>query len=304
MSALTVLGMSALLGAASFGVGVLPLSASFSKQYLARLSRLGTGLLLGTSLGVIIPEGVEALAAANKSAEAPTRTIALSLLAGFAVMLLVEQLGPAHAEHAPQLPHTPFVPGTPGTGRRSFDVELAELEGEQSVSSAAGSDAARPAYPLTVGLVIHGLADGLALGVSALSEGETDLSLIVFLALAIHKAPTALAFTLAHLAAGTPRPTARTHLLLFSLSTPAGAVLAYTLFAALGLRDPSRVGAALLVSGGSFLYVATVLQPVAHGHGQGEGDGSKSEGRLGLGLLLAGFITPFLLSSLLEHGHH
>ncbi len=50
--------------------------------------------------------------------------------------------------------------------------------------------------PLTLGLVIHSLADGLALGASALplsgTDGEgsassTGLSLIVFLALIIHK---------------------------------------------------------------------------------------------------------------------
>jgi len=46
---------------------------------------------------------------------------------------------------------------------------------------------AERAYPLTLGLVVHGLADGLALGVSALGDTETDLSLVVFLALIIHK---------------------------------------------------------------------------------------------------------------------
>ena len=43
------------------------------------------------------------------------------------------------------------------------------------------------AYPVTLGLIIHGLSDGLALGVSALSDTESDLSLVVFLALLIHK---------------------------------------------------------------------------------------------------------------------
>jgi zinc transporter 9 len=48
------------------------------------------------------------------------------------------------------------------------------------------------AYPITVGLVLHGLADGLALGMSMLSNNEPSspsyaLSLVVFLALAVHK---------------------------------------------------------------------------------------------------------------------
>lgn len=53
------------------------------------------------------------------------------------------------------------------------------------------------AFPMTLGLVVHSLADGFALGASALPragagevEGNADsskLSLVVFLALIIHK---------------------------------------------------------------------------------------------------------------------
>ena len=68
--------MAALLGAASFGAGMLPLSFAFSSEYacfsqrrpvhnahpaesaLAALSSFGTGLLLGAALGVVIPEYV------------------------------------------------------------------------------------------------------------------------------------------------------------------------------------------------------------------------------------------------------
>jgi len=70
---LQLLIMSAVLAAACYGVGTLPLSFSFSSMFphdirrkriftsfleshLQRLSVLGTGLLLGAALGVIIPE--------------------------------------------------------------------------------------------------------------------------------------------------------------------------------------------------------------------------------------------------------
>lgn len=73
---LRVLIMSGLLGFGSFGVGILPLSFNFSslcsiicvrsisslidmahlESSLDKFSTLGTGLLLGTALGVIIPE--------------------------------------------------------------------------------------------------------------------------------------------------------------------------------------------------------------------------------------------------------
>lgn len=54
-------------------------------------------------------------------------------------------------------------------------------------------DATGGAIPLTFGLVVHGLADGLALGVSSLptntltNAGGSKLRFIVFLALLVHK---------------------------------------------------------------------------------------------------------------------
>ena len=45
------------------------------------------------------------------------------------------------------------------------------------------------ALPMTLGLVIHSLADGLALGAAASSSDDSgvQLSVVVFLALIIHK---------------------------------------------------------------------------------------------------------------------
>jgi solute carrier family 39 (zinc transporter), member 9 len=124
----------------------------------------------------------------------PTSLLALSLITGFIIMLLVEQFGPHGNEHRhTELPTTPPPTNTPRQRRPEFDVELAELEEEHGVPHGAEfiADSSRPAYPLTVGLIIHGLADGLALGVSALSDSDSgsssNLSLVVFMALAIHK---------------------------------------------------------------------------------------------------------------------
>lgn len=42
-------------------------------------------------------------------------------------------------------------------------------------------------YPLSLGLIIHALVDGYALGVSASSSHSHNLSLVVFLAIVVHK---------------------------------------------------------------------------------------------------------------------
>ncbi|KAH9949833.1 Zinc/iron permease [Amylocystis lapponica] len=328
---LAVFAMSALLGAASFCVGILPLSFTFSSSALARLSTFGTGLLLGAALGVIIPEGIETLVSANTSSIFPTSAIALSLLTGFMFMLVVEQFLSPHSHDSPVLPPSPSAilslpkPHQP-VADIQFDVELGELERAEGIDiTNAGAQAnmdARAlrrsdspeatsrnrAYPLTLGLVMHALADGLALGSSALSAPAADpntdgsilpsgLSLVVFLALAIHKAPTALALTTSLLSTSLPRSECKKHIAVFSAATPLGALLSYLLLSFFGASSEGRwPGVALLVSGGTFLYVATVLQPVS--------GGTEELGRrLRVLLTVLGMLTPFLVGNVLGHEH-
>ncbi|KAL1955859.1 hypothetical protein VTO42DRAFT_8017 [Malbranchea cinnamomea] len=57
----TLLSLSLLMAIGSFVVGSLPLTFSLSSSQLRLISALGMGVLVGTSLIVIIPEGVETL---------------------------------------------------------------------------------------------------------------------------------------------------------------------------------------------------------------------------------------------------
>ncbi|ODH47109.1 hypothetical protein GX48_06822 [Paracoccidioides brasiliensis] len=57
----TLLSLSLVMAVVSFVVGSLPLSFSLSSSQLRLISALGMGVLVGTSLIVIIPEGVETL---------------------------------------------------------------------------------------------------------------------------------------------------------------------------------------------------------------------------------------------------
>ncbi|KZT02185.1 Zinc/iron permease [Laetiporus sulphureus 93-53] len=324
--------MSALLGAASFGIGVLPLFFNFSKHALAKLSAFGTGLLLGAALGVIIPEGAETLAHADSSSGFPTSAVALSLLTGFTFMLVVEQLLSPHSHDSPSphLPPSPIHTPKPSTADTvvEFDVELGELERAEGIpvgdARAPNSDNAPPyrrpeaqdaesrkrAYPLTLGLVMHALADGLALGSSALSAPGSDpnapasalpssLSLVVFFALVIHKAPTALALTTSLLSTSLPRSECKKHLALFSASTPLGALASYVLLSFFGTSSEGRwPGVALLISGGTFLYVATVLRPVS-GHGDAEDVGRKTR----VLCIVLGMFVPFAIGVIVGHDH-
>lgn len=172
------------------------------------------------------------------------------------------------------------------------------------------------ANPITLGLVIHSLADGLALGASSGSSGsggmrDNPLVLIVFFALLIHKAPTSLALSSALLPL-LPRPHIRLHIAIFAAATPIGALLAYLLLSLFSSQDGDKWGGiALAFSGGTFLYVATVLQPVREGTHAGTEEGSPvvenaKMSKMGrLLLIVAGIFTPLSMSLAIGHknGH-
>lgn len=63
----------------SFVAGILPLSLSLSPRQLRIITLLGTGVLVGTSLIVIIPEGIETMYNAGKSHSVVSRSVPPSI---------------------------------------------------------------------------------------------------------------------------------------------------------------------------------------------------------------------------------
>ncbi|KIK69698.1 hypothetical protein GYMLUDRAFT_34101 [Collybiopsis luxurians FD-317 M1] len=308
---LSLLVMTALLGAASFGCGLIPLSFGFSKSHLSQLTTLGSGLLLGTALGVIIPEGIEALDEAYPASEISGSQIAVSLLCGFTFMLLIERLLTPHSHSTTSIPLSNVVKPS-----RLSEVEFdAGLAGEQegypgnrsnvkTSPTESSTNGEMGAIPLTLGLVIHSLADGFALGVSFFSASteseDTSLSVIVFLAIIIHKLPTSLALTSSLLATSLSRSQCKRHLIAFSVSTPISAIITYIVLDFFGGSDQHAdwPGIALLLSGGTFLNVATL---VSH-HSDAKSSEEMSH-KAHMFLTVLGIFIPFTLSSILGHGH-
>lgn len=191
-------------------------------------------------MGVVIPEGIEALhhasttpsspsSTSEESDSVPTRTIALCLLSGFTLMLVIEQLLPASAHHQSpiQLGHNharttlfeeddieqlelgpapgdqypdPTAEPDPAPrasmNRRSGSIDSIPIKrGPKPVDDSNANGKAKDANPgaITLGLVIHSIADGLALGASARS-GQNALEAIVFLAIIVHKGMLYLSF--------------------------------------------------------------------------------------------------------------
>ena len=177
-----------------------------------------------------------------KKEREPHAWIGLSLILGFILMYLLDTL--------------PLL--APST-------QIRPQNNIYSLSDLSSSPVSTPGPPqrslsTTLGLCIHAAADGIALGASSSSSATTSLSLIIFVAIMVHKAPAAFGLTSVLLKQGLGKRSARAHLLVFSLAAPAGALATWILVRALGggwESEPAVMrwwtGVLLLFSGGTFL---------------------------------------------------
>ncbi|RMZ81327.1 hypothetical protein DV736_g6653, partial [Chaetothyriales sp. CBS 134916] len=361
---ITLLALSAVMAIASFIAGMLPLSFSLSPSQLRLISTVGMGVLVGTSLIVIIPEGVETLYSASGASTVHKRAVSGSdsahvwwapdLVPRMALPLATradpfDLPGPVIPEALALPPPTPTEPGAMGalaesapaakpSGRngkedhhgssahawvgialvagfitmylidkipqymgtkgartpthhialnslgRRFNLTTSldrEEEADAFIDHAQTAEVQGHGFATTTGLVIHAAADGIALGASS-STRHNDLSLIIFFAIMIHKAPAAFALTSLLIKLGVSKRTARAHLVLFSLAAPTGAIATWLLAHVMGdFRGRTEQGTAfwtgilLLFSGGTFLYVAMhAMQETSNSHRESRMNGS------------------------------
>ncbi|KAL2021069.1 hypothetical protein VTK56DRAFT_7724 [Thermocarpiscus australiensis] len=282
---------SVAMAVASFLAGAVPLSLPLGQAQLRLVSSLGSGLLVGSCLIVIVPEGIEALSAAGENSrhtpqskalsagreaagnalggitrrdepgqehsELPAFYIGFALVVGFALMFLIDRL-PRHAvekfQTAPASRHV-SLDNLAGPGLPE------EEESEGFLGSLTPSPKQTRSLATTTGLVIHAAADGIAMGASA-TTSNMNAGLIIFFAILVHKAPAAFGLTSVLLKEGLSKRAARWHLLVFSLAAPVGALSTFSVVSLIGggnMEGESSqwwTGMLLLFSAGSFLYVA------------------------------------------------
>ncbi|KAI8851828.1 Zinc/iron permease [Chytridium lagenaria] len=229
-----------------------------------------------------------------------------ALTLGFLFMLLIDQCGPSHAhDHS------------------HHHVSVADLkDGLPPPSTSNGSgNGSQKRMAATIGLVVHAAADGIAMGAASASD-QSSLELIVFMAIMLHKAPSAFGLTTHLLHEGNNRRTIRQHLMAFSLAAPISALVTYILLSQTGWDDPIGMrkwtGLLLLFSAGTFIYVATMhilpeiilngpiptREPLGSSASHTSNLKSKGEGRLTwtqLSALVVGMFVPYLL--MVKHSH-
>lgn len=315
-------GLSFCMFVGCYVAGAIPLAFTMSEKRLRMISILGAGLLVGTALAVIIPEGVHALYESEQhghgshghgshvhsesaavdatqshlvndevhthadvikhqiSQVEPDVFIGLSLCCGFVFMLLIDHISGGHS-------HAPSTSDPEGNGRQRHSKITA-----------------------TVGLVVHAAADGVALG-AAVTTSKTEVEVIVFIAIMLHKAPAAFGLSTFLLHEGLVRNRIRKHLIVFAAAAPTMALVTY-----FGLSQSSKevlssvngTGIAMLFSAGTFLYVATVHVLPELMSMNTQCDSSSDQGRTDkmqrsdLFLMVFGIVSPLLLSQ--THSHH
>ncbi|MCO6458146.1 MAG: ZIP family metal transporter [Pirellulaceae bacterium] len=142
---------------------------------------------------------------------------------------------------------------------------------------------------LAVGLGLHTLIDGVALGASVSAEAAHDggwlPGLATFLAILLHKPLDAMAITMLMTSRGWTGSSTTLINILFGLMCPLGALVFYFGAASLGSLQPVIVGAALGFAAGAFLCISLAdLLPEIQFHSH---DTAKLSAALVAGALLA-----------------
>lgn len=293
---LSLLAFSMLFG--SYFAGTVPLIFNLSERKIRFLTILGSGILVGTSLSVIIPEGVNTIylsahefqhhlksltPSSPPKSDSPHSVIGLSLLIGFVFMLLVDEIASRHVATS-----TKTYSSLASGDHLEAGHDLSQSRSHHHKSSSK--------ITATIGLVVHAAADGVALGAAA-TTSHTDVEMIVFLAIMLHKAPAAFGLITFLMHEGLDRKKLRKHLLIFSLSAPVAAYITYFCINSStqeALSDYNATGIAMLFSAGTFLYVATV-------HVLPEITLNQSLKLLELLTLVGGSLIPALLT--VKHHH-
>ena len=112
-----------------------------------------------------------------------------------------------------------------------------------------------------LGISFHSLIEGMSMGAGFLVK---DIGLIIFLAIIVHKFPSALSLTGILIHGGYKKANIIKLVLIFSLTTPIGALISF--FILKNLHE-NILAWAIGISSGTFLYIASSdLLPFVHQH--------------------------------------
>ncbi|EER30144.1 hypothetical protein CTRG_06184 [Candida tropicalis MYA-3404] len=260
----------------SFIAGVLPLKLTISPTYLKYLSLLAMGILVGTAMLIILPEGIEMLSTSTQNI---SRFVGFPILIGFVTMFTIDNVFSGHSSD----------------NKRNCNLK----------DSIFGSS-------LTLGMIFHGIVDGISLGSSF--AGGTAIPLIIFTAIIIHKIPTSFSLSTILCSEGIPDSKLFWHILLFALSSPIATWITYIIISLIDVNTDVVVGILFLFSAGNFLFIVNhVMSDFTSGDFQVLPTSVESEAntvvsnqshskisKLEFSLVITGILIPAVLSFVKE----
>ena len=261
----------------------------------------------------------ESRKADHRHSDSPHTWIGVALITGFILMYLIDKLPQCTASSKPAAQPYHISLNDLGRGLLRAPSPNHDSEADELLQCSSTGQGHGRSFATTTGLVIHAVADGIALGASS-SSANAGLSFIIFLAIMVHKAPAAFGLTSVILKQGLSKRTARAHLLLFSLAAPIGAILTWIFAHTLGAGNIGNVqntkwwtGMLLLFSAGTFLYVAMhTMQEVGYSHnlrlnehvsGIGEGSDTQIQAQKASPQDLIAAVSGMVVPLLLQVGH-
>ena len=212
---LVLIALPLVMFVATFVAGILPLKLTVAQHHLKYLSFLSMGILIGTAMMIILPEGIETISHETTDV---ALYVGFPILLGFLTMYILDCM---------------------------FSTNVKAQE-SSVVESVVGS-------PITLGLIFHGIIDGISLG-SSLASGEV-MTLIIFAAIIIHKIPTSFSLSTILLQEGTPDSKLYWHILLFALLSPSACWFTFVLIKLVNAKSNLVIGVLFLYSAGTFLFV-------------------------------------------------
>lgn len=315
----------------SYLSGLVPLAFTLSETKMRYVTVLGAGLLVGTALAVIVPEGVHAL----YMSELETNQMRTQHEFHGNEKIPARHLNQIHHEDKhdkneqdvppPAHQHTADRPRELGadpdhkhsdTTHSAIGITLVlgfvfmlivdncgsriiHHHGNSMLDSSSTTvSKSKATWTATLGLVVHAAADGIALG-AASATSRFNVEMIVFMAIMLHKAPAAFGLVSFLMSDGVDRKRIRRHLLIFSLAAPLMAIFTFVLLKS-RVHDTYSVdstGLAMLFSAGTFLFVATVhVLPEVQSHYE-----NRQFRTIELLILIIGCCFPIILS--MGHKH-
>ncbi|KRZ18983.1 Zinc transporter ZIP9-B [Trichinella pseudospiralis] len=288
--AFSVLLLSVFMFIGSLMIGIVPTIISLPENRIKLSGALGAGLLVGTALGVIVPEGIHAIHAsphlnAKEKHFDHDENNPVSKDVNVVKQFIPRPKGNFFENNTENAATAKVDLHTAQENWLMHECSAVNFEGNSRIIGVTllygflfmfliehiterythGNDRGRVrthhGWMATIGLIVHSATDGIALGAAAFAD--SSVTFIIFLAVLLHKAPAAFGLSTYLLNEGFEKSKIRKLLIIFSSSAPLATLLTFAGIsqAQIGHSAGSSsnvIGILLLISAGSFLFVATV----------------------------------------------